>query len=245
MGRVKLVGWEKGFLKVLSVADAIVDTFPSGGGVTIVDAMALGIPGVSFKNNHMQNYTQTDWSPAEEFMGVPELHVERDNMDQLRLLTDQAYRLMLSELCEKAIHRTSGSPEEMVRSCEQASLKVIRDKCAGKTSDGNVSSFATEGRLVSQSPASRAMTDNGNPVKETVQGAHAMTANDLVQNISTMRTESYLLQAFLSFNNEFEILFSMTAISAQRAGVFRAAFPHHDPSRHLLNSGSIWLRRKK
>jgi hypothetical protein len=58
-------------------------------------------------------------------------------------------------------------------------------------------------------------------------------------------TESYLLQAFLAFNHEFETLFSMAGITAQRADVLKAAFPHHDPSRHLLNSGSIWLRRKK
>lgn len=58
-------------------------------------------------------------------------------------------------------------------------------------------------------------------------------------------TESYLLRAFLAFNNEFEILFSMAAITAQRADVLRPAFPLYDPSRHLLNSESIWLRRKK
>jgi len=58
-------------------------------------------------------------------------------------------------------------------------------------------------------------------------------------------TESYLLQAFLAFNHEFEILFSMAEITTQRDEVLRTAFPLYDPSRHLISSGSIWLRRKK
>ena len=41
--RVKVIGWEKDFLKVLSMADIVVDTYPSGGGMSIVDAMALGL----------------------------------------------------------------------------------------------------------------------------------------------------------------------------------------------------------
>ena len=57
-------------------------------------------------------------------------------------------------------------------------------------------------------------------------------------------TESYLLQSFLAFNSEFEILFSMAAITAQRSDILRTAFPLYDPSHHQLSSGSIWLRRK-
>ncbi len=58
-------------------------------------------------------------------------------------------------------------------------------------------------------------------------------------------TESYLLQAFLVFNYEFDILFSMAAITAQRPEVLRTAFPMFEPLRHILGSSSIWLRRKK
>jgi glycosyltransferase involved in cell wall biosynthesis len=138
--RVKIIGWEKDFLKVLSMADVVVDTYPSGGGVSILDAMALGIPVVSFKNNYMQHFTQTDWSPAEEFMGIPELLVERGNMEQLklllsRLLTNEDYRNKLSELSMESIHLTSGSPEDMVRSCENVYLSVLSKKSDSNFSD--------------------------------------------------------------------------------------------------------------
>ena len=57
-------------------------------------------------------------------------------------------------------------------------------------------------------------------------------------------TESYLLQAFLSCNNQFEILFSMNSLMRERKDDFIAAFPHYDPGKHLTNSGSFWIRRK-
>jgi len=131
--RIKLLGWQKDFLNVLSMADVMVDTYPSGGGVTILDAMAFGIPVVSFKNNYMQKFAQTDWSPAEEFMGVPELLVERGNFEKLKLLvtkllTDHRYRINLSRRCVESVHSTSGHPEIMVRSCEQVYVNVLKKK---------------------------------------------------------------------------------------------------------------------
>ena len=131
--RIKILGWQKDFLRTLSMADVMVDTYPSGGGVTILDAMAHGIPVISFKNNYMQHFTQTDWAPAEEFMGVPELLCERGNMEQFKsilskLLTNDGYRLELSKVCVEIIHRTSGNPESLVRSCEQVYVNVLNQK---------------------------------------------------------------------------------------------------------------------
>jgi hypothetical protein len=58
-------------------------------------------------------------------------------------------------------------------------------------------------------------------------------------------TESYLLQAFLSCNAEFEVLLSMAVTNKNGDELIQRAFPHYDPMRHSLQSGSIWLRRKK
>ena len=144
--RVKIIGWEKDFLKVLSMADVVIDTYPSGGGVSILDAMALGIPVVSFKNNYMQHFTQTDWSPAEEFMGIPELLVERGNMEQVKLLlskllTNEDYRHKLSKQCMESIQLTSGNPESMVRSCEEVYLSVLSKKSDSNFTDKDYKSL--------------------------------------------------------------------------------------------------------
>lgn len=131
VGRVRFIGRVNDFHSVLSMADVVVDTYPSGGGMTMVDAMAIGIPVVSFKNNYMRIFSQTDWSPAEEFMGMPDLLVDRDSFSQLgkllnKLLTDHEYRNEMSKTCKKRIHETSGDAEKMIRECEKVYLNVLK-----------------------------------------------------------------------------------------------------------------------
>jgi hypothetical protein len=57
-------------------------------------------------------------------------------------------------------------------------------------------------------------------------------------------TEQYLLQAFLCFNTEFEILLAMSYLMTDHHEIFRQSFPHYDPAIHLFRSGSLWMRRK-
>jgi len=57
-------------------------------------------------------------------------------------------------------------------------------------------------------------------------------------------TESYLLQAFLCFNSQYEILLSMTYLMTERKKEYCSAFRHYDPEKHQAISGSFWIRRK-
>lgn len=57
-------------------------------------------------------------------------------------------------------------------------------------------------------------------------------------------TEQYLLQAFLSFNENYEILLGMYYLMKDQVATFRQAFPLYDPSKHLLMGTSFWIRRK-
>ena len=57
-------------------------------------------------------------------------------------------------------------------------------------------------------------------------------------------TESYMLQAFLSCNNSFEILCAMGYLMRNHFDEFSRAFPFFDPSADLANSSSFWIRRK-
>jgi hypothetical protein len=57
-------------------------------------------------------------------------------------------------------------------------------------------------------------------------------------------TEAYLLQAFLAFNTEYEILLSMTLIQKDYFKEFQRAFPQFSPRTTFYRSGSFWIRRK-
>jgi glycosyltransferase involved in cell wall biosynthesis len=138
-GRVRMIGRVKDFHSLLSMADVVVDTYPSGGGMTVVDAMAMGIPVVSFRHNYMRMFSQTDWSPAAEFMGMPELLVDRGDFTQLgnllsRLLTDREYRSEMSRICKVRIQETSGNQAQMVRDCEKVYLNVMRLRASSQGS---------------------------------------------------------------------------------------------------------------
>ena len=57
-------------------------------------------------------------------------------------------------------------------------------------------------------------------------------------------TEAYLLQAFLCFNDQFEVLLAMNYMMTDHQRVFRNAFPLYDPEKHR-GSESFWIRRKE
>ncbi len=56
-------------------------------------------------------------------------------------------------------------------------------------------------------------------------------------------TESYLLQAFLSHNQAFEVMLAMNFLMLDHAGPFRNAWAHFQPAIHGV-SHSFWFRRK-
>jgi len=55
-------------------------------------------------------------------------------------------------------------------------------------------------------------------------------------------TESYLLQAFLIYNQQFEVLLALKYLMEEQKEKFRSAFPHFDPQSPAV-SESFWIRR--
>ena len=135
--RIRLLGWRDDCLNIFCLADIVIDTYPSGGGHVLVDAMALGIPFVSFENNYMQKFDQTDWSVADEFVSIPELMINRGDFEQFqyvvsKLIDDKEYRGKMGQLCKEQIYLSMGSPEKGVRTFEEHLLKAIDKKGINK-----------------------------------------------------------------------------------------------------------------
>ena len=57
-------------------------------------------------------------------------------------------------------------------------------------------------------------------------------------------TEAYLLQAFLTFNRDFEILLAMNYLQTDHMSDYCKAFPRFKLADNWANSGSFWIRRK-
>jgi len=57
-------------------------------------------------------------------------------------------------------------------------------------------------------------------------------------------TESYLLQAFLSCNNQYEILLAMNYLMKEHSIILQQLFPFYEREKPSRISGSFWIRRK-
>ncbi|HYV00404.1 MAG TPA: hypothetical protein VE977_16350, partial [Pyrinomonadaceae bacterium] len=104
------------------------------------DAMALGIPIVSFRDNYMNLYDQTDWSPAEELINIPEIIVPRDDFKEMRrvisrLIRDAGGRRDLGNRCQTHIMATKGDPARAVRGCEDLYFRIVEQISKGTSAD--------------------------------------------------------------------------------------------------------------
>jgi glycosyltransferase involved in cell wall biosynthesis len=129
--RLRFLGWRKDYLSILGSANLVIDTFPSGGGFTLIDAMALGVPVVSFENNYLQQHDQTDWSVGVEFIPEPELILERGNFEQFKLrvsslIENDDYRNEMAGRCREQILLHRGRPERMVRQYEEIYTALVK-----------------------------------------------------------------------------------------------------------------------
>lgn len=149
--RIRFLKWGGAdYLRSLSLADIFIDTYPSGGGAVLWDAVALGIPVVMFKNDYMRLYDQTDWSPAEESVHSPETLVGRGDFDAMRrvvrrLADDPEFLRDVARRSRERMLETRSQPARAVRRCEEIYERVIERELSGvATSD----SFAPSARAL-------------------------------------------------------------------------------------------------
>lgn len=135
--RVRFLGWRgESYLRGLCLAEVLIDTFPSGGGGVLLDALALGIPSVSFENDYMRLYDQTDWSLADEFIKTPELVAPRGDFEQMkrvvsRLITDREHRRDMARRAQEYTLETRGNSPLSVRECEDIYFRFLEQRLSG------------------------------------------------------------------------------------------------------------------
>jgi glycosyltransferase involved in cell wall biosynthesis len=130
MARVLCLGWRNDFLKILPVADVVIDTYPNGGGLVIAQSMALGIPLVAHRNDYMRLFDQTQWSPVEDYITDPEIVIPRGDFDRFksvvsRLIEDEKYRREVGDRC-RAEHLRHADPSRAIRGCEEVYARVLK-----------------------------------------------------------------------------------------------------------------------
>lgn len=177
--RVRFLSWRgDDYLRDLSLADVYLDTYPSGGGTVVTDAMALGIPVAAFRNDYLKVYDQTDWSPAQELYDVPELIVARGDFNAIkrvvsRLVTDDEFRQESARRCREHVLSTRGEPERGVHRCEEVILRVVtRDASGIVQSDPHAAEIESLRRSARRAP--RWVADSARQLKRVLRFGERM-----------------------------------------------------------------------
>ena len=134
--RVRLLPWQGRYQEILVLADVVLDTFPSGGGAVLIDAMALGVPVLSMGNDYSHEFDQTDWSLGNEIVGMDELVAPHGDHAGLvsrveRLLGDTVERRRLGDLCGERMRTGRGNPARMVSGWLSVFERAVAAKAAG------------------------------------------------------------------------------------------------------------------
>ncbi len=133
LNRVRIFPWMENYLELARHADVMIDTYPSGGGVLPFDIASLGIPIISFQNDYLNEFDQTQWSPLQEFISNDELTLKRGDYKSIteladRLLGDDEMKTRLGNKCKEEIYEKVSHPEVTVRKCEEVFFKLIQDR---------------------------------------------------------------------------------------------------------------------
>lgn len=128
--RVLFFPWLENYLEVVRVCDVAIDTYPSSGGVILFEIMAMGVPVITYKNNYMAEFDQTNWSPFQEFFDIEELKLNRGEYQAItnladKLLADEELRKDLGSKCAVQISQNVGNPKAMISECENIFMDLI------------------------------------------------------------------------------------------------------------------------
>jgi len=145
LDRVKFFPWSGNYLDYLSAADFVVDSYPTGGGVIMIESMALGKPILSFHHDFVRLNDGSFGSAGDEVLTIAELLIDRGNFEMLKkkadaLITSPEERNRLGQLCKESVYKNRGNAERMTRRCEEIYTKLID----GKLKENLKRNFSTE-----------------------------------------------------------------------------------------------------
>ncbi|WOF15389.1 glycosyltransferase family 4 protein [Methanoplanus sp. FWC-SCC4] len=131
------IEWDLHYEKYLEMADIYVDTFPSGGGVTLLDAARYSLPIISFSDDFSNIFDQVDWNIAEELFEndslimIPRYDYELFEKSLKRLIEDKPFREFFSRKSFKGISVSDSDFRGITSEYEMIYSNLIMD-CGNK-----------------------------------------------------------------------------------------------------------------
>ncbi|CQR71222.1 hypothetical protein SOV_47390 [Sporomusa ovata DSM 2662] len=144
--RLLFFPYRKDYFSIMGVADIFIDTYPSGGGQLLFDAMSLKMPIVSFEHDYSKPFFH---AASRSVMGEyaasgnlkPELLplvAKRDDFAQFKeivnkLILDETYRKQCGEMTFQCFQAVFNNPQRMTRNCEKVYVDLFNRKIGNFT----------------------------------------------------------------------------------------------------------------
>jgi predicted O-linked N-acetylglucosamine transferase (SPINDLY family) len=132
--RVYMFEWSDMYEKYLAISDIYLDTYPSGGGVTLLDAALLHLPIISFTDDLLIPFDQCNWNPAQEiFPKNSIILVDRNNISGLKsaiytLYHNSDLRKTMGNEIYKSITNLRSNVQENVKKIENLYDNLVKEK---------------------------------------------------------------------------------------------------------------------
>jgi predicted O-linked N-acetylglucosamine transferase (SPINDLY family) len=132
--RIYIFDWSQDYEKYLTLSDIYLDTYPSGGGITLYDAALLKLPIISFTDSNSEQVDQSDWNPASElFLQNSLILVDRNNISDLKLNIEKLYydKQFREEMGGKAytsVIRIRNSIKDNIKNIESLYIKLVNER---------------------------------------------------------------------------------------------------------------------
>ncbi|MGQ9369468.1 hypothetical protein [Azospirillum sp. ST 5-10] len=77
--RIRCLGWRNDILDIYPAVAMAIDTMPNGGGYSVIEAMAAGVPAVGFRDDYLSRFREDSWRPAFERLDLADAVFAEDD----------------------------------------------------------------------------------------------------------------------------------------------------------------------
>ena len=132
--RIHVFDWCEDYEKYLMISDIFLDTFPSGGGVTIHDAALAKLPIISFEDDLSIPFDQSNWNPAEDKLSselmimIRRYHIEDLKVAIYNLYKDKELRREMGNKAYESISSMRSNIGDNVKKIESLYVKLVEEK---------------------------------------------------------------------------------------------------------------------
>lgn len=126
--RIRFTDENDGERRAVTMADIVLDTYPCGNGIALLEAMALGKPVVGFDDGLLAPFDAAEHTSALGELLIPRGETQRLLQVVGKLVHEPEYRRAMGSAGQRHVQQHHGNPERMVRRYEAGYRALLKER---------------------------------------------------------------------------------------------------------------------